>query len=70
VARKKISRLQELVDQGFDNSEVVPFKGTWKVRCSKCLAAVINNMPTHETGCPNIPKPKRDEDDEEDLAGH
>ena len=59
----KKSRLSQLLDMGFDLSEHVPFTKQYKVRCSKCLAAVINNLPAHEHGCPNEIKKERDEDE-------
>ena len=53
----KPSRIQQLHDLGFDESEFRPFGSdghhTWKVRCSQCQALVINGLPCHETGCPN-----------------
>jgi len=48
-----VSRLAELRNLGFDESEHVPFTKTYKVRCSQCQALAINNTPAHENGCPN-----------------
>lgn len=61
----KKSKIEELRDRGFDLSEAIPFQKAWKVRCSQCEALVINGHATHETGCPNQPRP--DEDEEEDT---
>ena len=49
----KKSKVQQLRDRGFDEAYYKPGSGTWKVQCSQCVAAVINGMPCHETGCPN-----------------
>lgn len=57
------SRVQGLRDLGFDLSEVVPFQGTHRVRCSQCEALVINGVPCHELGCPHHAK-RRDNDDD------
>jgi hypothetical protein len=58
---------QRLRDAGFDlsyyNRSGGPGNGYWKVRCSQCEALVINGMPTHETGCPNIVKDEKEEED-------
>ena len=48
----KVSKLQLLRQQGFDQSEAV-FERAWKVKCSQCQALVINGIPAHENGCPN-----------------
>jgi len=53
-----MSRVQQLREQGFDESYAIPFEKVWKVRCSQCEALVINGVPCHETGCPNIVKEK------------
>ena len=45
--------LQTLIALGFDRSSHVAFTKQFKVRCSQCEALVINNVPCHETGCPN-----------------
>lgn len=50
------SKVEKLRRQGFDLSEYNPSEQTWSVRCSQCEAIVINNIPTHETGCPNRPR--------------
>jgi hypothetical protein len=55
--------LTRLLEMGFDNSEHIPLTKNYKIRCSQCLAAVINNIPTHEQGCPNQPQKERDEDE-------
>jgi hypothetical protein len=55
------SRVQRLRDQGFDNSEAVPFMRQWRVRCSQCEALVINGIPTHEHGCRNTPRSQEED---------
>jgi hypothetical protein len=60
-----MSRLQQLIDQGFDRSSIIPFEGRWRVRCSQCEALVINGTPTHERGCPNWARVKRQMEEEE-----
>ena len=47
-------RLKDLIAMGFDLSTQIPFTKQCDVRCSCCQASVINNVPCHETGCPNI----------------
>lgn len=47
------SKVQQLRDQGFDETVYDRATGTWAVRCSQCDATVINGVPCHETGCPN-----------------
>lgn len=49
---------------GFDLAVHLPFTRQYRVRCSQCEALCINGVPTHETGCPNIP---HDEDDAEEV---
>jgi hypothetical protein len=57
---KKKSRLgEELRRLGFDLSRYCRADGYYRVRCSQCEALVINGIPSHETGCPNTPKPRR-----------
>lgn len=50
---KDIDRLDTL---GFDESMLLPRqngkRAAW-VKCSQCEAMVINDIPAHETGCPN-----------------
>ena len=58
----RVSRTQQLHDQGFDLSENVLFTKQFRVRCSQCEAAVINGVPCHENGCPNQ---VRDNDEDE-----
>lgn len=49
-----MSRLQELYDQGFDESERnEEDKERIHVGCSQCQALVINGVASHERGCPN-----------------
>lgn len=37
----------------FDASRHIPFTKTYSIHCSCCEALVINNVPTHERGCPH-----------------
>lgn len=46
-------KLKELRTLGFDESYNIPFSNRYRVLCSQCQAMVINNIPCHETGCPN-----------------
>lgn len=46
-----LKTLRDLHDLGFDRS-TRRGKHYW-IECSQCEAAVINNVPTHERGCPN-----------------
>lgn len=47
-------RVEKLKEDGFDQSEIDEELPLWiKVSCSQCEALVINNVPCHETGCPN-----------------
>lgn len=55
-----MSRLQSLIAAGFDLTKVVPFKRAWRVRCSQCEVLVINGTPTHEHGCPNGARARRE----------
>jgi len=57
-----MSRVQRLRDAGFDKSYAVPFERAWRVRCSQCEALVINGYPTHERGCPNVPREEPDDE--------
>lgn len=45
--------LEELEALGFDRS-ASDGEGAISVRCSCCAALVINGVPCHETGCPNM----------------
>lgn len=45
-------KLDRLIELGFDNSHRSE-KGVNHVACSQCSALVINETPTHESGCPN-----------------
>lgn len=49
-------KLKELKALGFDESFHIAFTKRFQVRCSQCQAFVINGVPCHETGCPNIIK--------------
>ena len=62
-----------LIAVGFDKSHLTEDGGA-RVHCSQCEAYVINGLPTHEHGCPNI-APDYDEDyvsdydlDDEDIS--
>jgi hypothetical protein len=56
-----MSRLAQLRQQGFDRSYAIPFKCEWKARCSQCEALCINGIPTHEHGCPNAARARREQ---------
>ena len=45
-------RLQDLIAKGFNESKRLR-PGQYRVRCDSCKAVVVNNVPTHEPGCPN-----------------
>ena len=45
--------LDRLRRDGFDLSTYDRSSGVYRVRCSRCEAAVINGMACHESGCPN-----------------
>lgn len=54
-----MSRVQSLIDAGFDESEAARddlgrFSRRVRVKCSQCQALVINGMACHETGCLNV----------------
>ena len=53
---KRYSGTKWLLDLGFDLSTYSRSSKKHHVRCSQCQALVINNIPTHETGCPNARK--------------
>lgn len=49
--------VRDIKKLGFDESKR---NGRFiRVKCSQCEALVINRVPTHEHGCPNIPKKRR-----------
>lgn len=62
-----MSLLDQLHALGFDDS-YKSREGGVRVRCSQCDALVINRTPTHERGCPNVPRPDDDELDVEDAC--
>lgn len=41
--------------KGFTDSVYDRQSRTWRVRCPSCATLVINGVPCHEEGCPNIP---------------
>jgi hypothetical protein len=43
---------------GFDKS--YSDDGAVSIKCSQCAALVINGVPCHERGCPNIKKERED----------
>jgi hypothetical protein len=49
-------KLKQLIALGFDESYHIPFKKELKVMCSQCEPMVVNGVPCHEQGCPNIIK--------------
>lgn len=54
--KKKISVGEILRSRGFDLTEYNRAEGTYSVRCSQCVAAVVNGVAVHESGCPNSKK--------------
>ena len=52
-----MNRLEQLRKQGFDRSSWSDDE-TIHVRCSQCASLVVNNVATHERGCPNARKAK------------
>jgi hypothetical protein len=48
--------ISSLIKLGFDLTEFNKDSGNFVIGCSQCKAVVIWGMPTHEQGCPNIPK--------------
>lgn len=49
------NRLPSVLAQGFDRStHTFGRPNLISVACSQCQALVINGVPCHETGCPNI----------------
>jgi len=55
-----MTKTEAFKQKGFDLTINIPFTSQFRIRCSQCEALVINDTPTHELRCPNIP---RDEDD-------
>lgn len=58
MARHTISlaeRIARLTAQGFTATPTDSGRYL-RVRCSQCDALVINNVATHERGCPNRPR--------------
>jgi len=53
-------QLEALQAIGFDGSYITESKDI-RIRCSQCDALVIQGIPCHEVGCPNVVK-----DDDED----
>lgn len=45
--------VSQLIALGFDKSERLKPTRSIRVKCSQCLALVVNGTATHETGCPN-----------------
>lgn len=58
----KVSRVQQLRYQGFDESYAIPFERRWRVKCSQCEAMTINGIPVHERTCPNEHREEFDND--------
>jgi hypothetical protein len=52
---------RRLRDSGFDRSEYDRASRSYRVRCSRCEATVVNGVACHERGCPNLKR--GDEDD-------
>jgi hypothetical protein len=51
----RMSLTKQMEALGFDLCSTTPFQRGIHVRCSQCAALVINGVPTHERGCPNVP---------------
>ena len=52
----RISRVQQLRDEGFDQSTYSGLSAgrpSWRPKCSQCEVLVINGTACHETGCSN-----------------
>ncbi len=62
---RKQDRLQWLCDQGFDKSHCTEGEEI-RVRCSQCQALVVNGVPCHEAGCPNLAAAEQRVSDEGD----
>lgn len=45
--------LERVIALGFDLSTQTHNDPHVHIRCSQCEALVVNNVPTHESGCPN-----------------
>jgi hypothetical protein len=45
------ARATKMRNLGFDRAEA--YWDKVRLHCSQCLALFINNVPCHETGCPN-----------------
>jgi arginyl-tRNA--protein-N-Asp/Glu arginylyltransferase len=45
--------LDKLRARGFDRSRYLGAK-LYRPQCSQCAALVINGVPAHERGCPNM----------------
>lgn len=52
---QKAAHLEERIRQGFDESTLE------RLRCSQCEACFINNVATHEHGCPRQNRRMRDD---------
>lgn len=48
--------LADCESSGFDNCHIADDDRGVSVDCSQCDAVVVNGIPLHETGCPNIPR--------------
>lgn len=59
-----VARVMTLIADGFDRVWFDDNEQTIAVRCSQCVAAVIQGVACHETGCPNSPRPVRVDYDE------
>ena len=56
--------LRDLKRAGFDESRRVG-KGVYRAKCSQCEALCINGCATHEIGCPNAARVRREREEEE-----
>ena len=55
--RTRGSQLRDV--EGFDESYYDAVSRKWRVRCSRCEAAVINGVAAHERGCSNQKKQEK-----------
>lgn len=56
MSKSRSTQGDRLRATGFDLSQFDRSTGHWRVRCSQCEAAVTNEIPCHEHGCPNHKK--------------
>lgn len=62
IRRSRLKYYRDVL--GFDRTTNIPFTKEYRIRCSQCQALVINGTPCHERGCPNAPRPNKEDDDD------